>query len=108
MRDTLNRIIAHCGGLENISETKLMMAHRCAYLEAELTFMAAKNVRLRELGGEPTIDAIESYARISGNHRRCAEPLGWERTPKDTTPTLSEYINSKYAKAEDAEEADAC
>ena len=87
MRDTLNVIIAHCGGEEAISETRRMMARRCACLETELIFMESKFARIREEGGEPAIADVDAYSRIAGNQRRIAETLGWERTPRDVTPS---------------------
>jgi hypothetical protein len=92
MRDTLNAITSHCGGEDIISETKRMMARRAACLETELIFLESKFASIRASGGEPSLAEVEIYGRLAGNQRRIAEALGWERTARDVTPTLAEYI----------------
>ena len=102
MRDSLTRLIAHCGGADVISETRRMMARRCSLLEVELIFLEAKFANIRADGGEPALAEVEVYGRLAGNQRRIAETLGWERTSKDITPHPLDY-----ARQLDAEEAEA-
>ena len=81
-----------------------MQAKHSAVIFTELVFQAAKFGRTREQGGEPDLADVDVYARIAGNHRRCTEPLGWERAQRDITPDLKTYIASKYQNAEDVDE----
>jgi hypothetical protein len=105
MRDTLERMVSHCGGDEVISETRRQMARRCACLETELIFLESKFARCRAEGGEPSLADVEVYGRLAGNQRRIAEALGWERTAKDITPDPLTYARDcARRKAEDAEE----
>ena len=92
MRDTLDALIAHCGGQDTISEPKRMMARRAACLETELIFLETKFATIRAEGGEPTLANVEIYGRLAGNQRRIAEALGWERSARDITPTLAELL----------------
>jgi hypothetical protein len=97
MRDTLNAIVAHCGGVDVISETLRMMARRAACLETELIYLESKFARIRAEGGEPVLAEVEVYGRLAGNQRRIAEALGWERTARDVTPTLTQYMRMSPA-----------
>lgn len=101
MRDSLNRLLEHCGGEAGISETRRMMARRCACLETELIFMESKFSRCRAEGGEPSVADVDAYARIAGNQRRIADALGWQRVARDVTPDPLTY--AKQIDAEDAE-----
>jgi hypothetical protein len=92
MRHTLDRIVAHCGGHDEISATKHMMARRAACLETELIYLEGKFASIRAEGGEPALADVEVYGRLAGNQRRIAEALGWERTARDVTPTLGEIL----------------
>ena len=92
MRDTLNAIVAHCGGHDAISETRRMMARRAACLETELIYLESQFASIRAAGGEPDLTKVEIYGRLAGNQRRIAEALGWERTARDITPTLAELL----------------
>ena len=97
MRGALERLLEHCGGEDVMSETRRMMARRCACLETELIFMESKFARLREEGGEPAIADVDAYARIAGNQRRIvAEALNWDRTARDVGPTLGELLRADH------------
>ena len=96
MRDTLNAIVAHCGGYDEISETRRMMARRAACLETELIFLESKFASIRAEGGEPSLADVEVYGRLAGNQRRIAEALGWERTLKDIGPSLGQILSAGH------------
>ena len=91
MRDVLDRIIEHCGGEDEISETQRWMARRCACLEAELIFLEQKLATKRANGDEPTETDLQLYGRLASHQRRIADALGWKRTAKDITPNPLEY-----------------
>ena len=101
VRDTYNALVAHCGGEDNMSETKRMNAWHCSVLQGELYFQASKFGVTRDAGGEPTIESVDAFARIGGNQRRGLEALGWKRAQKDIT-SLSELLR-RDAQSEDAE-----
>jgi hypothetical protein len=91
MRDTLSALLVHCGG-GDVSETKRLVARRVAVLESELVHMEDSFAKLRAEGAEPEPAAVDLYGRLSDRQRRLAEPLGWERTAREITPTLAEYL----------------
>jgi hypothetical protein len=91
MRDTLASLVAHCGGVDVVSETKRLAARRVAVIEAELVFLEDKFAQLRAAGDEPDAAAIDLYARVANQQRRLSEALGWERRARDVTPSLDQY-----------------
>ena len=93
MRDTLSALVVHCGGVEEVSETKRLAARRVAVIEAELVFLEDKFAQLRAIGDEPDATAIDLYARVANQQRRLSEALGWERRARDVTPTLSQFVD---------------
>jgi hypothetical protein len=95
MRDTLQSLEAHCGG--EFSETQRLAARRVSTLEAELIYLEDKFAQARAAGGEPDATQLDLYGRLADRQRRLADPLGWQRTPRDVTPTLAQYIAQKAA-----------
>jgi hypothetical protein len=91
-RDTYRAIVnGMCGGVA--SETQALMARRVGTLEAELVFIEDKFAAVRAAGGEPDPATVELYGRLADRQRRLAgDALGWQRTPRDVTPTLSDYL----------------
>jgi hypothetical protein len=96
-RDTYSALAVHCGGLDRLSETRRLAARRVATLEAELVHLEDKFATARAAGGEPDPAMLDLYGRLADRQRRLAEPLGWERTARDVTPTLAEYLTTKAA-----------
>jgi hypothetical protein len=97
MRDTLASLVAHCGGDEVVSETKRLAARRVAVLESELVFLEDRFAQLRAAGDEPEASMIDLYARVANQQRRLAEALGWERTARDVTPSIEQFIHEIQA-----------
>jgi hypothetical protein len=89
-RDTFRAIVAMLGGADMISETQMLMAKRVGTLEAELIHMECKFAAARARGEEPSPTAVDLYGRLADRQRRLADPLGWQRAPRDVTPTLAE------------------
>jgi len=91
MRDSLAALVTHCGGGDYISETLRATCRRAAALEAELIHLEDKFARCRADGDEPDAATLDLYGRLADRQRRLHEVLGWQRTPRDVTPTLEQY-----------------
>ena len=102
MRDTYHAMLAHAGGADYVPETKRLLARRIAALEAELINLETRFASYRTEGREVAEKYLDLYGRLVGSQRRCLEAIGWERTPHDVTPTLTQYLASKRAVAEEA------
>lgn len=95
LRDTLDDLLAHCGGEDRVSEPERMTARRAAALEAELIHLEAKFATARMEGREPSAADLDLYARLTGHQRRLLETLGMERRIRDVTPSLAAYMAAK-------------
>lgn len=93
MRDTLEALIQHCGGLDTVSDVERMACRRCATLEAELIFLEDKFAQLRADGKAPTLEDLDCYGMLADRQRRLSEPLGLRRRAKDITPRLQDIID---------------
>lgn len=107
MRDTYLSMLAHAGGADFVPETKRLLARRVAALEAELINLETRFASMHADGRDPAIKYLDIYQRLAGSQRRCLEALGWERTARDVTPTLDQYLAGKNRQAEDADYEDA-
>ena len=92
MRDTQSALLTHLGGADLVSETQRMTVRRIAALEAELVFLEDKIARCRAEGGEPEAAVLDLYGRLANGQRRHLEIIGWERVPRDVTPSLDQYL----------------
>jgi hypothetical protein len=97
MRDTFRELVVHCGGDAEISETRRLIARRVSTLEAELVYLEDRFAATRAEGGEPDPAAIDLYGRLADRQRRLADPLGWQRTPRNVTPSPGDYLAAKHA-----------
>jgi hypothetical protein len=95
LRDTLRSLELHCGG--ELSETQRLAARRVSVLEAELVYLEDGFAATRAAGGEPDAAQLDLYGRLADRQRRLADPLGWQRTPRDVTPPLHKYLEQKAA-----------
>jgi hypothetical protein len=97
MRDTYRAVIQHCGGDDAVSELERMAARRIGALEAELVHMEDGFAALRATGDEPDAVSLDLYSRLSNTHRRHCESVGWQRRPRDVTPTphLRHYLHAR-------------
>jgi len=95
MRDVYRAVIQHCGSDDVVSELERMAARRIGALEAELVFMEDKFATLRAAGGEPDAGSLDLYSRLSNTHRRHCESVGWQRRPRDVTPSLGQYLSAR-------------
>ena len=101
MRDTFNAVVTHCGGEDYTSELKRMQARRIACLEAELIYLESKVAQHRAAGEEPPISVLDAYTRIANGQRRHCEALGWEKTARIVSPSLSQIIDGKAEESSD-------
>ena len=62
-------------------------------MEAELVFIEDSFAAIRAAGGEPDANKVDLFGRLADKQRRLADPLGWQRTPRDVTPTLGEIAS---------------
>ena len=91
-RDVLAAIIVDQGGLDRMAECRLQLARRfaaCAVL--------AEAMEARMANGE-VLDIAE-YSTLTSTLVRVAQRIGIERTAKNITPTLDEYLRDKEAAA---------
>src|SRR6516225_5918888 len=95
MRDTYRAVIQHCGGDGAISELERMAARGIGALEAELVHMESRFGAIRAEGGEPDAVSLDLYSRLSNTHRRHCETIGWQRRPRDVTPSLGQYLSAR-------------
>jgi hypothetical protein len=93
MRDTLDGMVEHLGG--DVTEPQRMTCRRIAVLETEMIYQEDRMGTLRAEGSEPPPELLDLYSRLSNTQRRHIEALGWSRMPRDLTPTLSDYLESK-------------
>jgi len=100
LRDTYRGLLVHCGGEGMVSETQRLVARRIGVLEAELVHMEDSFAHIRAAGGVPDPAAVDLYGRLADRQRRLADPLGWQRTPRDVTPSVQEYLQQNYRSAD--------
>jgi hypothetical protein len=94
MGDTLDDVLAHCGGADHVSTLKRMAARRIAALEAELVHLEEKFARTRAADEEPSAADLDLYSRLTNTHRRQCEALGWERVARDITGKVTAYTRT--------------
>src|SRR5262249_46727629 len=91
MSDTLQRLIAHCGGQDVVAEPVRLLARRIACLESELCYLEGHFAKCRAEGRDPGYSSLDPYNRLSGGQRRLLESLGLQRRPRDITPDPLDY-----------------
>jgi hypothetical protein len=96
MRSTLNSLIAHCGGEDIISDTRVMACRRVAALEAELVSHEDRIASIRRKGKEPPASLLMTYGMLADRQRRLSEAIGWDRHAKAIKDiTLEDHIRAK-------------
>jgi hypothetical protein len=92
MKDVYDAMLAHCGGADYATEPMRLQARRIAALEAELIHIEDRIARARAAGEDPNPADLDLYGRLANGQRRHCEALGWERVPRDITPTITQYL----------------
>lgn len=96
MRDTYIGLVAHCGGNDEISDTRRMACRRIAALEAELVSLEDRIASIRRRGKEPPTVLLQSYGMLADRQRRLSEAIGWDRHQKSVNEIdLQSYIKAK-------------
>ena len=101
-KDTYRTLISHVGG-DDAPEPVRLMCRRAAALESELVNLEVRFAQQHELGGEPKAADLDLHSRLTNTLRRVLEVLGWQRHMRDVTPSLDEYLASKYSREAEAE-----
>ena len=95
MRETFNALITHCGGADTVSEPQRMLARRIATLEAVLVYLEDDFAAAYAEDNTPDPTVLALYGTLADRQRRLADPLGWQRTPRDVgTINLAEYVSA--------------
>ena len=94
LRDTRDAMVAHLGGEAVVSEPQRLAVRRVAAFEAELIYLEDKFAGLRHSGKEPEREDLILYNTLANGQRRFCESLGWQRVPRDLTPTLQSYLTT--------------
>jgi hypothetical protein len=100
MRDTMDAMLSHLGGPDNVTEPQRMAIRRIALLETELVHFEDTIGRERCEGRAPLPEVLDLYARLSNAQRRFCEALGWQRVPRDATMDIRSYIEAAKTDAE--------
>jgi hypothetical protein len=91
-RDIVAAVIADQGGLDRIAEARLQLIRRfaaCAVL--------CESQEARMANGED-LD-LQEYSTLTSTLVRVAQRIGINRTARDITPTITEYLHTKAEKA---------
>ena len=99
MRDTLNAMLNHLGGEDNVTEPQRMLSAASPRFEAELIHLEDRFACASIEGRAPDVASLDLYSRMSSAQRRTLEAIGLQRVPRDITPTLDEYLRDKEAAA---------
>jgi hypothetical protein len=91
-RDIAVAIATDLGGYDSLTEAQLQLVRSAAGLTVLREALDAK-----ALNGE-RIDVGE-YCRISNSLRRLLSTIGLDRTSRDVTPSVSEYVAQRAATA---------
>jgi hypothetical protein len=90
----------HLGGADFISEPEAIVIRRIAVFEAEMQIMEEKINQNRQQNLPMDEKFLDLYSRLANAQRRFLETVGMKRTPKDVTPTLSEYVDATKTEPE--------
>jgi hypothetical protein len=94
-RDLVRAFIADLGGADNCSAVMIGLVRRLA-----AATVMAEALELKAVSGEP-VD-IGEYCDLASTTVRISQRLGLKRTPKNITPSLSEYLRTHHTIEEDA------
>jgi hypothetical protein len=95
MRDVIGSMTAHLGGEDYVTEPQRMLVRRVAAFEAECVCLEDRFARARSEGRAPDTADVDLYSRLASAQRRHLEAIGLQRVPRDVSPTLEQYIQSK-------------
>jgi hypothetical protein len=99
MRDCLQALVAHCGGVDEVSDPKRMACRRIAALEAELIHHEDRIAAIRRKGKEPPASLLTMYSMLADRQRRLLEVIGFNASKPVKDITLESYLASKKARS---------
>jgi hypothetical protein len=88
-RDLVNAYIADAGGIENCSAVRLGLLRRLASITVLCEALEVKVVNGN--GSDADVD-IGEMCNLASTVVRLSQRLGINRTPRNITPTLAEYL----------------
>jgi len=91
-RDIVAAVIADQGGLDRMAEARLQLIRRFAACAVLCESQEARMANGEELD-------LQEYSTLTSTLVRVAQRIGINRTARDITPTLAEYLASKEAAA---------
>jgi hypothetical protein len=95
-KDLVASHVSDLGGPDGgLSEAQLSLVRRVSAIEIELEQMEGRLSKGEEVD-------LDVYGRASGHLSRMLKMLGIQRTARDVTPTLSEYLAAKAREKEAA------
>ena len=86
-RILVQRMAIDLGGLENLSAGEQQLIRRCAMIS-----VACEQMEQKATAGEP-FDAT-TYGTLTGHLTRALRTLGLKRLPRDTAPSLRDYLDA--------------
>jgi hypothetical protein len=87
-RDLLFSMIGDLGGHDMVSTGQYQLARRCAQICVQCEIMEK-----RAAEGKPF--DVTGYNQLTGQLSRALRVLGIRREPRDTTPSLRDYLNAQ-------------
>jgi hypothetical protein len=79
---------------DNLSTAEASIVRRASMLELQMEMLETK---FAANDGEASADQLLLYQRTASSARRLFESVGIKRRARDITPTLDEYLASKYS-----------
>jgi hypothetical protein len=95
MRDCLQALIAHCGGIDEVSDPKRMACRRIAAIEAELIYHEDRIASVRRKGKEPPASLLQMYSMLADRQRRLCEVIGYDLAKPIKDITLEDHIANR-------------
>jgi hypothetical protein len=87
-RDVISLHTNERGGAGEISAAEAAVIRSAACLSVELELLEA---RMAAMGGADA-ETLDLYSRVAGSQRRLFEAIGFQRRPRDVTPSLAHYL----------------
>jgi hypothetical protein len=87
LRELMSRMTADLGGSENLTEAEAQLIRRAAMIS-----LTCEEMEMKAAAGEPF--DLTTYATATGHLGRTLKLLGLKRQPRDTTPSLRDYLDA--------------
>jgi hypothetical protein len=84
-RDIFDQLCADLGGFDLLSEAQTQLCRRAAMISIRCEEMEAESVAGQRMD-------LELYGKLTDRLGRVLQRLGIERTPRDVTPSVKDYV----------------